>query len=165
MRESERSEGLKRMFCILLAGLKRLTKSGQQQQQLDANVAISLSLSLSNAPRGVLSLVTIARRALTKYFHWTHNFHTWRHCKSVCRVCMCVERVYCVPVCVCFPVVLSAWHVPYLCLPFASLSDKIVLNIYAFLLWLLCLAGAFKKCQNYEWESGKYWIIESMKET
>lgn len=64
-----RSEGLKRMFCILLAGLKRLTKCGQQQQQLDANVAVSLSLSLSNAPRGVLSLVTIARRALTKYFH------------------------------------------------------------------------------------------------
>lgn len=58
---------------------------------------------------------------------------------------MCVGCVYCE--CVCFPVVLSAWHVPYLCLPFASLSDKIVLNIYAFLLWLLCSAGAFKSAR------------------
>lgn len=47
--------------------------------------------------------------------------------------------------CVCYPLVLSAWHVLYLCLPFAALSDKIVLNIYAFLLWLLCLAGALKR--------------------
>lgn len=78
---------------------------------------LSLSLSLSNAPRGVLSLVTIARRALTKYFHWTHNFHTWRHCKSVCRVCMCVGCVYCVCVLPCGTFCLAcALFMPAICL-------------------------------------------------
>lgn len=74
-----------------------------------------LSLSLSNAPRGVLSLVTIARRALTKYFHWTHNFHTWRHCKSVC-VWACVEGVHvCVLPCGTFCLA-CALFMPAICL-------------------------------------------------